>query len=73
MNELVCALYDPYKSYQLQYGELEEAHLLIQISAIPLVRLSTQTHRHSCDSLPVFRFTSLGRSHSCSAFRNTVR
>uniref|UniRef100_A0A674M9G6 Conserved oligomeric Golgi complex subunit 7 n=1 Tax=Takifugu rubripes TaxID=31033 RepID=A0A674M9G6_TAKRU len=36
VNELVCALYDPYKSYQLQYGELEEAHLLIQISAIPL-------------------------------------
>ncbi|TWW81374.1 Conserved oligomeric [Takifugu flavidus] len=36
VNELVCALYDPYKSYQLQYGDLEEAHLLIQISAIPL-------------------------------------
>lgn len=38
VNELACALYDPYKSYQLQYGVLEEAHLLIQISAIPLVR-----------------------------------
>ncbi|XP_041672394.1 conserved oligomeric Golgi complex subunit 7 [Cheilinus undulatus] len=36
VNELVCALYDPYKPYQLQYGELEEAHLLIQISAVPL-------------------------------------
>ncbi|KAK5613316.1 Golgi transport complex subunit 7 [Crenichthys baileyi] len=36
VNELVCALYDPYKSYQLQYGELEEDHLLIQISAVPL-------------------------------------
>ncbi|XP_071319065.1 conserved oligomeric Golgi complex subunit 7 [Trachinotus anak] len=36
VNELVCALYDPYKSYQLQYGDLEEAHLLIQISAVPL-------------------------------------
>ncbi|KAM9424030.1 conserved oligomeric Golgi complex subunit 7 [Pholidichthys leucotaenia] len=36
LNELVCALYDPYKSYQLQYGDLEEAHLLIQISAVPL-------------------------------------
>lgn len=36
VNELVCALYDPYKSYQLQYGELEEAYLLIQISAVPL-------------------------------------
>ncbi|XP_041818486.1 conserved oligomeric Golgi complex subunit 7 [Chelmon rostratus] len=36
VNELVCALYDPYKPYQLQYGDLEEAHLLIQISAVPL-------------------------------------
>uniref|UniRef100_A0A4W6BRY4 Conserved oligomeric Golgi complex subunit 7 n=1 Tax=Lates calcarifer TaxID=8187 RepID=A0A4W6BRY4_LATCA len=36
VNELVCVLYDPYKSYQLQYGDLEEAHLLIQISAVPL-------------------------------------
>lgn len=36
VGELVCALYDPYKPYQLQYGELEEAHLLIQISAVPL-------------------------------------
>lgn len=36
VNELVCALYDPYKTYQLQYGDLEEAHLLIQISAVPL-------------------------------------
>lgn len=36
VNELVSALYDPYKSYQLQYGDLEEAHLLIQISAVPL-------------------------------------
>ncbi|XP_026172085.1 conserved oligomeric Golgi complex subunit 7 [Mastacembelus armatus] len=36
VNELVYALYDPYKSYQLQYGDLEEAHLLIQISAVPL-------------------------------------
>lgn len=51
MNEFVCALYDPYKSYQLQYGELEEAHLLIQMSAVPLVRHSTQTHDHSCDAL----------------------
>lgn len=50
VNELVCALYDPYKSYQLQYGELEEAHLLIQISAVPLVRRCTQTHDHSCDT-----------------------
>ncbi|TMS22433.1 Conserved oligomeric Golgi complex subunit 7 [Larimichthys crocea] len=36
VNELVCALYDPYKPYKLQYGDLEEAHLLIQISAVPL-------------------------------------
>lgn len=58
VNELVCALYDPYKSYQLQYGELEEAHLLIQISAVPLVRHYTQTHNRRCDaflfSAPVF-------------------
>lgn len=43
VNELVCAMYDPYKSYQLQYGELEEAHLLIQMSAVPLVRRRTRT------------------------------
>lgn len=43
VNELVCALYDPYKSYQLQYGDLEEAHLLIQISAVPLVTHPTHT------------------------------
>ncbi|XP_061561963.1 conserved oligomeric Golgi complex subunit 7 [Phycodurus eques] len=36
VNELVCVLYDPYKPYQLQYGELEENHLLIQLSAVPL-------------------------------------
>uniref|UniRef100_A0A8C5EIA1 Conserved oligomeric Golgi complex subunit 7 n=1 Tax=Gouania willdenowi TaxID=441366 RepID=A0A8C5EIA1_GOUWI len=36
VNELVCSLYDPYRAYQLQYRELEEAHLLIQISAVPL-------------------------------------
>lgn len=36
--ELVTALYDPYKPYQLQYGELEESNLLIQISAVPLER-----------------------------------
>ncbi|XP_034070330.1 conserved oligomeric Golgi complex subunit 7 [Gymnodraco acuticeps] len=36
VTELVCSLYDPYKPYQLQYGDLEEAHLLIQISAVPL-------------------------------------
>ncbi|XP_038847289.1 conserved oligomeric Golgi complex subunit 7-like isoform X2 [Salvelinus namaycush] len=38
VNELVSALYDPYKPYQLQYGDLEESHLLIQISAMPLER-----------------------------------
>lgn len=36
VNELVCALYDPYKSFQLQYGDLEEGRLLIQLSAVPL-------------------------------------
>ncbi|XP_029431945.1 conserved oligomeric Golgi complex subunit 7 isoform X4 [Rhinatrema bivittatum] len=34
--ELVEAVYGPYKPYQLQYGELEEFNLLIQISAVPL-------------------------------------
>ncbi|XP_068945356.1 conserved oligomeric Golgi complex subunit 7 isoform X2 [Petaurus breviceps papuanus] len=34
--ELVETLYSPYKPYQLRYGELEESHLLIQISAVPL-------------------------------------
>ncbi|KAJ7984548.1 hypothetical protein DPEC_G00355940 [Dallia pectoralis] len=38
VNELINALYDPYKPYQLQYGDLEESHLLIQISAMPLER-----------------------------------
>ncbi|XP_074052337.1 conserved oligomeric Golgi complex subunit 7 isoform X3 [Macrotis lagotis] len=36
VTELVEAVYGPYKPYQLQYGELEESHLLIQISAVPL-------------------------------------
>lgn len=57
VNELVCALYDPYKPYQLQYGDLEEAHLLIQISAVPLVR-HTRTDLPKLlfhlDSLPIF-------------------
>ncbi|NXH21921.1 COG7 protein, partial [Bucco capensis] len=34
--ELVEAVYGPYKPYQLQYGELEEENLLIQMSAVPL-------------------------------------
>ncbi|XP_030066947.1 conserved oligomeric Golgi complex subunit 7 [Microcaecilia unicolor] len=36
VTELVEAVYGPYKPYQLQYGELEESHLLIHISAVPL-------------------------------------
>uniref|UniRef100_A0A8C5R8S2 Conserved oligomeric Golgi complex subunit 7 n=1 Tax=Leptobrachium leishanense TaxID=445787 RepID=A0A8C5R8S2_9ANUR len=36
VTELVESVYVPYKPFQLQYGDLEEAHLLIQISAIPL-------------------------------------
>lgn len=35
--ELVEAVYAPYKPYQLEYGDLEEENLLIQISAVPLV------------------------------------
>ncbi|XP_010568816.1 PREDICTED: conserved oligomeric Golgi complex subunit 7 isoform X2 [Haliaeetus leucocephalus] len=34
--ELVEAVYGPYKPYQLEYGDLEEENLLIQISAVPL-------------------------------------
>ncbi|XP_069503499.1 conserved oligomeric Golgi complex subunit 7 isoform X2 [Ambystoma mexicanum] len=34
--ELVDSVYGPYAPYQLQYGELEESNLLIQISAMPL-------------------------------------
>ncbi|XP_018407840.1 PREDICTED: conserved oligomeric Golgi complex subunit 7 [Nanorana parkeri] len=36
LAELVEAVYGAYKPFQLQYGDLEESHLLIQISAIPL-------------------------------------
>ncbi|KAG8429009.1 hypothetical protein GDO86_018557, partial [Hymenochirus boettgeri] len=36
LTELVEAVFGPYKPFQLQYGELEESHLLIQISAMPL-------------------------------------
>ncbi|XP_041134291.1 conserved oligomeric Golgi complex subunit 7-like isoform X1 [Polyodon spathula] len=38
VGELVTAVYGPYRPYQLQYGELEESNLLIQISAVPLER-----------------------------------
>lgn len=37
VTELVDAVYGPYKPYQLEYGDLEEENLLIQISAVPLV------------------------------------
>ncbi|GAA6067643.1 conserved oligomeric Golgi complex subunit 7, partial [Tachysurus ichikawai] len=36
VGELVSSVYAPYKSYQMQYGELEENNLLIQLSAVPL-------------------------------------
>ncbi|KAJ3583738.1 hypothetical protein NHX12_015646 [Muraenolepis orangiensis] len=36
LSELLGVLLEPYRSYQLQYGELEEVNLLIQISAVPL-------------------------------------
>ncbi|XP_023647445.2 conserved oligomeric Golgi complex subunit 7 [Paramormyrops kingsleyae] len=38
VSELVTALYDPFKAFQLQYAQLEGANLLIQISAVPLER-----------------------------------
>lgn len=43
VTELVCTLYDPFKSYQLQYGDLEEGLLLVQLSAVPLV-VNSHTH-----------------------------
>ncbi|XP_051537967.1 conserved oligomeric Golgi complex subunit 7-like [Myxocyprinus asiaticus] len=36
--ELVLCVYSPYKTYQMEYGELEETNLLIQLSAVPLER-----------------------------------
>ncbi|KAG8557810.1 hypothetical protein GDO81_016734 [Engystomops pustulosus] len=36
VTELVEAVHGAYKPFQLQYGSLEESHLLIQLSAIPL-------------------------------------
>ncbi|XP_030655636.1 conserved oligomeric Golgi complex subunit 7 isoform X2 [Nomascus leucogenys] len=36
VTELVDAVYDPYKPYQLKYGDMEESNLLIQMSAVPL-------------------------------------
>ncbi|XP_007903979.1 conserved oligomeric Golgi complex subunit 7 isoform X1 [Callorhinchus milii] len=38
VTELVTAVAEPYQPYLLQYGELEEVFLLIQISAVPLER-----------------------------------
>lgn len=39
--ELVSCVYSPYATYQMQYGELEETNLLIQLSAVPLVSKQT--------------------------------
>uniref|UniRef100_A0A0D9R3F3 Conserved oligomeric Golgi complex subunit 7 n=1 Tax=Chlorocebus sabaeus TaxID=60711 RepID=A0A0D9R3F3_CHLSB len=36
VTELVDAVYDPYKPYQLKYGDMEESNLLIQMSTVPL-------------------------------------
>ncbi|XP_032828322.1 conserved oligomeric Golgi complex subunit 7 [Petromyzon marinus] len=38
LGELVEAVYKPYQQYQLDYGDLEEHNLLIQLSAVPLER-----------------------------------
>lgn len=38
VGELVSFVYSPYKTYQMQYGELEETNLLVQLSAVPLER-----------------------------------
>ncbi|XP_049645464.1 LOW QUALITY PROTEIN: conserved oligomeric Golgi complex subunit 7 [Suncus etruscus] len=36
VTELVDTVYGPYKPFQLQYGDLEEKNLLVQMSAVPL-------------------------------------
>ncbi|NWJ03343.1 COG7 protein, partial [Crypturellus undulatus] len=36
VTELVEAVYSPYKPFQLEYGELEEENLLVEMSAVPL-------------------------------------
>ncbi|KAA0704470.1 Conserved oligomeric [Triplophysa tibetana] len=36
--ELVLCVYSPYKTSQMQYGDLEETNLLVQLSAVPLER-----------------------------------
>lgn len=38
VTELVDAVYGPYTPYRLRYGDLETQNLLIEISAVPLVR-----------------------------------
>lgn len=69
VNELVCALYEPYKPYQLQYGELEEAHVLIQISAVPLVR----HHTLYCNCFLIHHLNTTSFYTVHFLFRNTGR
>ncbi|XP_057179178.1 conserved oligomeric Golgi complex subunit 7 isoform X2 [Triplophysa rosa] len=38
VGELVSCVYSPYKTSQMQYGDLEETNLLVQLSAVPLER-----------------------------------
>lgn len=38
VTELVDAVYGPYTPYRLKYGDLEAQNLLIEMSAVPLVR-----------------------------------
>lgn len=41
------AVYGPYAPYQLKYGDLEASSLLIQMSAVPLVRRAPPALRAS--------------------------
>lgn len=46
--ELVEAIFSPYKPFQLQYRALEEENLLIQMSAVPLVRSFLHCPKEPC-------------------------
>ncbi|XP_037596544.1 conserved oligomeric Golgi complex subunit 7 [Cebus imitator] len=76
VTELVDAVYDPYKPYQLKYGDMEESNLLIQISAVPLRYVSDftstlQSIRKKCklDDIPP---NSLFQE-DWTAFQNSIR
>ncbi|XP_007951381.1 conserved oligomeric Golgi complex subunit 7 [Orycteropus afer afer] len=69
--ELVDAVYAPYRPYQLKYGDMEESHLLIQMSAVPLehgeVIDCVQELSHSVNKLFGLASTAIDR---CIRFTN---